>query len=245
VVCEASGGFSAGVSNDDDIIGQILLAKSKIVSECLHDAELKISGVKVHEATDAQVGKVYLGQQLAFFGRYEQGGRARISLKGRMTGEDRTYTTEFDFPDIATDHPEIERLWALNRVEELEYLADTGRLDARESQFAVRDLGVQYQIVTDETSMVVLCDEAFAERSIERRNAERTKLEREARARRATQPIQRRRADESKPMFNRNAPSTKGRSVGGGAFDPVTAGIALGAAMLAGAAVRRGNRRRK
>ena len=108
----------------------------------------------------------------------------------------------------------------------------------------MRDLGVQYQIVTDETSMVVLSDEAFAERGIDRRNAERTKTEREARARRATQPIQRRRADEGKPMFDKPAPSSNGWSVGGGAFDPFTVGLAVGAAALAGLAARRGKRRK-
>ena len=36
-ICESSGGFYAGVSNDDDLVGQILLAKSKVAYEALHD----------------------------------------------------------------------------------------------------------------------------------------------------------------------------------------------------------------
>src|SRR4029079_18998849 len=52
VISEASGGFSAGVSNDDDILGQVLLAKSKITSEALHDAAFSIRGVKVSDATE-------------------------------------------------------------------------------------------------------------------------------------------------------------------------------------------------
>ena len=104
VVCEASGGFYAGVSNADDIVGQIVLAKSKVLHECMHDAKLEISGVKVFDTTDSFRGKVYRGQQLVVFGRYERAGRARITLKGRITGEDRTYTTEFDFHEAAAAH---------------------------------------------------------------------------------------------------------------------------------------------
>jgi Ca-activated chloride channel family protein len=242
VICEATGGFSAGVSNDDDIIGQILLAKSKIVYECLHHAELKISGVKVFDHTDEHLGKVYRGQQLVLFGRYEEGGTAKVALNGRMTGEDRTYTTEFDFPDSATDHPEIERLWALDRVEHLQYLADTGRMDAGESRTAVQDLGVTYQLVTDETSMVVLSDESFDERGIERKNKERIEIERRALARRAenarngSHPIPSRRADRDRPMFTRPAPSSGGS--GGGALDPASLGLALGIVFLAGSVIR-------
>jgi len=247
VVCEASGGFYAGVSNADDIVGQIVLAKSKVLHECMHDAKLEISGVKVFDTTDSFRGKVYRGQQLVVFGRYERAGRARITLRGRITGEDRTYTTEFDFPEVDTDHPELERLWALDRVEHIEHLRNIGQSPAEEARTAIRDLGVAYQLVTDETSMVVLTDEAFAERGIERQNRLRTAREHDARTRRAErakpsgQPVRTRRVDEGKPMFDRSAPSTGGGS-GGGAFDPASVGIAVGCAYLAARALRRRRR---
>ena len=115
-ISEASGGFVAPVSNADDVVGQVLLAKSKIRHESLHDAQLKIRGVKVFDTTDEMVGKVYRGQQLTVFGRYTDSGPASVELIARLTGEDRTYATTFDFPEIDTDHPEIERLWALDRI---------------------------------------------------------------------------------------------------------------------------------
>jgi len=245
IVCEASGGFSAGVSNDDDIIGQIMLAKGKVLYECLHDAELEISGVKVFDALDGPIGKVYRGQQLVILGRYEEGGRATVTLKGSITGEDRVYATEFDFPDVDGDNPEIERLWALDRIEHLQHIADIGMLPAGESREAVCDLGVQYQLVTDETSMVILTDGAYEQRGIERKNAERTALEQEARQRRAQevsqtgQPARDRRVDRSNPMFSKPAPSSNG----GGALDPMTVGIVLGFAWLGRRAVGRSRRK--
>jgi Ca-activated chloride channel homolog len=265
VVCEASGGFYAGVSNEDDIVGQIMLAKGKILYECLHDAELEVSGVELFGMRDGRIGKVYRGQQLVIFGRYRRGGTARVTLKGRLTGRDRVYSTSFDFPEIDGEHPEIERLWALDQIEFLGYQTDVGRLHAEESEIAVLDLGLRYQIVTDETSMVILSDDTFAERGIERKNRERIATERKAGAQRIAaernrrapgadagkpqsagekgRPVNDHRADRAKPMFPGRAPSSGGGNQGGGAFDPATLGLSLAAAWLARGAFRR--RRRK
>jgi Ca-activated chloride channel homolog len=245
LVAEASGGFYAAMSNEDDLLGQLLLARGKITSEALHDATLKISGVKVFDGTDGAIGKIYRGQQLVLFGRYERGGRATVTLQARITGEDKTYTTTFDFPEVDTRHPELERLWALERVETLEALQQLGRLPAAEAEQGIRRLGVGYQLVTDHTSMVVLADESFQARGIERRNRERVALERQAQAARAAQPAPSHRVDQAQPMFNQPAPSVGGQSRGGGAFDPLGAGlaVAMSAVVLLGLRRRRDSRR--
>jgi Ca-activated chloride channel family protein len=198
--------------------------------------------VRVSDVTDEAIGKVYRGQQLVVMGRYDQGGPARVTLDARLTGQDKSYTTEFSFPETASDHPELERIWALDRIESLETQRDSGLADGAEVEAAIRDLGLDYQLVTDFTSMVVLSDQAFADRGIERRNGRRIGLERAAQARRAKAPAVSSRVDRSQPMFDRPAPSVrpKRRSGGGGAFDPVTVLIVAG---LGGAAVE--SRRRK
>lgn len=223
LVTETSGGFYAQVSNADDILGQILLAKSKITYECLHDAELKIKGVQTFDSTDGTLGKVYRGEQLVFFGRYDQGGEATVTLEARLTGEDKVYSTSFTFPEIDTDHPELERLWAVSRIEAVEAEYMRGSFDANEADAAVEDLGVAYQLVTDQTSMVVLSDEAFAKHGIDRRNQARVSTEREAQAKRRNAPPKNRRVDRDRPMFDWPSPSPGG----GGALDPVLALLML------------------
>ena len=239
-ITDASGGFWKPVSNSDDIIGEILLAKSKITHESLHDAQLKVSGVKVFDTTDEMIGKIYRGQQLVLFGRYEKGGKANLSLDARMTGEDKTYSTSFEFPDIDTDNPEIERLWALNRIETVEAKRDAGFLPESEARQAIVDMGLAYQLVTDHTSMVVLSDEGFSKRGIDRRNQRRTVLERQAQAVRSSQPPSNRRVDHASPMFKHRAPRPRGRG-GSGAIDPLTGTLALA---LAGWALATRRRRR-
>ncbi len=227
----ASGGFSAGVSNDDDIVGQILLAKSKITHEALHDVDLAISGVKVTDLSE-RPKKIYHGQQLVLFGRYEGGGKATVKLKARLTGEDKSYGTTFDFPATDTENPEIERLWALDQVEEIGARADAGLLPQAEARAAIRDLGLAYQLVTDHTSMVILSDSSFESRGIERRNRTRVAAERAAQALRGGQPIRSRQVDKS-PMFDRPSATLGGEGKsGGGAFGQLLAALATAVAGL-------------
>jgi Ca-activated chloride channel family protein len=166
--------------------------------------------------------------------------RAPVELQARLTGEDKTYATRFDFPNTDTQNPEIERLWALARTEQFGNLVDVGTMPADEAEQHIRALGLDYQLVTDYTSMVVLSDEAFAERGIERRNRVRIAREHQAQAQRAQQPVRDLRVDQHRPAFNRPAPS-----VGGGAIDPLTAGMALSLTGLAMPALlrRRSHRR--
>ncbi len=221
VIAESTGGFYASVSNADDIIGQILLAKSKITHECLHDANLNIRGVKVFDVTDPTIGKVYRGQQLVLFGRYDGGGEATVTLEARLTGEDKTYTTSFAFPEVDKENPELERLWAMNRIEAIESMQMVGALPPSEAETAIEDLGVAYQLVTDRTSMVVLSEEAFTHRGIDRANQRRMAREHQAQAARNVQPVRNHRVDRKRPMFQHPSPRPSGG--GGGAFDPFSA----------------------
>jgi Ca-activated chloride channel family protein len=223
VMADATGGFYAGVSNDDDIVGQILLAKSKIAFESLHDASFKFTGARVFDTTGDTPKKIYRGQQLVIFGRYEGEGRATVTLNAKLTGEDKTYTTTFDFPAVDTDNPEIERLWALAQIEQIQTREAIGQTPASESKDAVTRLGVNYQLVTDHTSMIVLDDTTFAKRGIERRNQTRLALESAARVVRAAQPAKNYQVDASQPTYSAPAPHVShgggGGGGGGGAFD--------------------------
>lgn len=215
-MADASGGFYAGVSNDDDIIGQILLAKSKIAYESLHDASFKFTGARVFDTTGDVPNKIYRGQQLVVFGRYEGAGKATVTLNAKLTGEDKTYTTNFEFPETDTDNPEIERLWALARIERIELLESIGQMPPSETKDAIQDLGVKYQLVTDHTSMIMLDDASFARRGIARENQKRVAAEHQAQAVRAAQPVKNYRVDTAQPTYSAPAPHVSHSSGGGG-----------------------------
>lgn len=220
LIAETSGGFYAAVSNEDDIVGQLLLAKSKVAHEALHGASFKFSGARVSETTGDTPNKVYRGQQLVIFGRYHGAGPAKVVLNARLTGEDKTYVTSFDFPEVDTDNPEIERLWAMAQIERIEQKQFLGLMPATEGDNAIEHLGVTYQLVTDQTSMVVLSDESYARRGLERRNQQRVATERAAQNVRATQTVRNYRVDAAQPTYSAPAPTLRNGGGGGGALDP-------------------------
>ncbi|EDY82993.1 Vault protein inter-alpha-trypsin [Verrucomicrobiia bacterium DG1235] len=229
LMCDASGGSYRAVSNSDDIIGEVMIAKNKIVYESMRHAEISIEGVNTHDVGDFKIGKIHYGDQLVLFGRYEQGGRARVSLKARINGQDEVFSTEIDFPELATAHPELERMWALDQVRKIQVNEMAGFVDAGEAKVAIRDIGVAYQIVTDETSMIALDDAGFARHGVERRNQER--VAREVQARQAyPNSSGAQRVDSAQPMYQKRSHSMSG---GGGALEPWVLGVvALGGLAL-------------
>ncbi|MFK7896402.1 MAG: VIT domain-containing protein [Myxococcota bacterium] len=235
-IAEATGGFHTQISNADDILGQILLAKSKVTHEALHGASLAVRGVDTSGETGEVIGKVYRGEQLVLFGRYHEAGKAKLRLEANLTGQDKTYETTLEFPEVDLQHPELERLWAMSMIEELEDRANAGRLEADEKREAIRGLGVDYQLVTDETSMIVLADAAFDRRGIDRANRDRVAKERAAQQARANAPIVNPRVDRSDPMFG-GSPAPRlgggGGSGGGGAIDPLLGVILVALGSLA------------
>lgn len=223
-ICDASDGFYSNVSNADDIVGKVLMAKEKIAYESLLNADVQIKGVRTSELTKDFSGKVFRGQQLAIFGRYHKGGEAQLQLDARKTSGELSFDTTVDFPEVSTSYPELERLWAMSKIEQIELLQSIGKLNTTETKNSIRDLGVKYQLVTDETSMIVMADEGFERHGIERNNKERIAREQAAQAERQSaraaaqasgQPVQNTRVDQ-KPMFDQNAPRISGG--GGGAF---------------------------
>ncbi len=214
-----SNGFALEVSNSDDIIGKILLAQSKVNFQSLHGARLDITGVKIADVTPKNIGSLYRGQQLVLFGHYFGSGPATVTLKGRISGEEKVYTTRFDFPDMAVDNPEIERLWAYSTIEILsQETEDFG--EQADLKNSIINLGTEYGLVTDYTSMVVVEEDVFQNLGIERRNQNRLQVENAAQQARSSYDVSRsRRVDANQPMFAHNSPSM---NVGAGALDPVS-----------------------
>lgn len=183
-----SGGFAMNVSESDDIVGRLIQAKAKILHECLHDVELTFHGEKVKNLTPARLGSLYMGQQLVVFGQYTGSGDVRVELKAKVSGEEQTWGCTAFLPDIDTDNPELERLWALSSIEDrMEVIREEGETNRLRED--VVDLATEYSLVTDYTSMVVLREDVMKTEGIERRNATRVARERQAQQTRAQTPV--------------------------------------------------------
>ncbi|MDH5325969.1 MAG: VIT and VWA domain-containing protein [Gammaproteobacteria bacterium] len=213
-VTKASGGFADNVSNSDDIVGKIILATSKMTHKAMHGMEVNIAGVKTADITPAQIGSLYRGQQLVLFGHYWGNGQAHVQIKSKISGQQKIYESRFPFPATANDNPEIERLWAFARIEDLnEEIQDFG--EKADIKQAIVDLATEFGLVTDYTSMVTMREESFTAHGIDRSNKRRVEMEHQAQQQRRQQTARSRRVDQQQPAFTAPRAGT-GRSSGGG-----------------------------
>ncbi len=212
---QASNGFAESISNSDDIVGKILSAAKKVSHQALHGVKLSIKGVRTADITPAEIGSLYRGQQLVLFGHYWGGGNAEVTLSGRISGQEKSYQSRFLFPHKANENPEIERLWAYSTIEaanrEIEEFGQKADLEQ-----AIIDLGVEYGLVTKHTSMVVLSEEMYAKRGVQRTNHKRLEVEHLAQQQRSQRAPLSRRVDNQEPMYSSNRPTHQGA----GAIDP-------------------------
>ena len=213
---EVSNGFAVSVSNSDDISGKIKEFTSKVTHQAMHDVELDIRGIKTADMTPDKITSLYRGEQLVVFGHYWGSGEANVDLKAKVSGENKSYKTRFEFPKNDTRNPEIERLWAYAKIQDLKKQIDYLGSDA-DFKSAVIDIAVENSLVTDYTSMIVMRDEQFEKHGIERKNKDRVAKEQAAKKQRAAAPVQSNRVDNSQPAFN----SKRSSHGGGGAFNPL------------------------
>ena len=213
---EVSNGFALETSNSDDISGQLIQATAKIRHAALHDVKLTIDGLKVADLTPEKIGSLYHGEQLQVLGHYWGSKEARVGLSGKVAGKEVDYKTSFSMPEQSDLNPELERIWAYATIENLQSKMDYFGADT-DTEDAISDLAVEYGLVTDYTSMIVVRDEVFAAQGIKRSNRDRVAAERVAQQARAQQAPQQRRVDQAQPMYQKKRPSTGGGGSGGGA----------------------------
>ena len=226
-LAEESGGFSLDVSNRDDLYGRIMQAKTKLGREALHGVKFELDGARVAELSHQRLPAAYFGQQIVMFGRYLEPGETTLRLRAKISGEKKAWETRITLPEHDETYPEIERLWALERIRELQRMIDDGG-DRSELRESIVDLGTGYSIVSDHTSMIVVNEDRFEELGIERRNRDRVVGERVAREARRQNAVRPTRADASQPMFGQNRAldhSGGGAGAAGPAFFGLLAGL--------------------
>ncbi|MEI6897993.1 MAG: VIT and VWA domain-containing protein [Psychromonas sp.] len=222
-----SNGFAISVSNSDDIVGQLMQATSKLTHQAFHDIEVEFSGIKTKDITPGKIASLYRGQQLIIMGHYWGDGLAHVTVKGKISGQNKSYKTRFNFPNESTLNPEIERLWAYSRIEELENDMDYFGHDSDTEQ-AITDLAIDYGLVTNYTSLIVMRDEQFSHYNIVRNNQKRVSNEHENQQRRQVAVIKNNRVDRQQPMYK--TPVANHSSGGGGGsfgFGTILFGLSL------------------
>ncbi len=185
-LAEDSGGLAAFISGGDDFKRQAKAFRRKLMRPAISDLTIKYSGISVTDQSPALVPNLYFGAPVRVYGRYSGKGEAQVTLSGQIQGRVFEKTVALSFPAQDTANPEIERMWARKRIDQMLKKADRG--DSRSAVIdEVIQLGETFSIVTEYTSFLVLENDAEYRRwKIDRRNQARLQRDRLAQAQRAT-----------------------------------------------------------
>ena len=183
-MAEDSGGLAAFISRGDDFKRQAQGFRRKLMRPVASDLAIDFGNIRVYDVEPQRLPNLYHGAPVRIYGRYSGQGDADLALKANVRGVELSQTSQLHFPDADPNNPEIERMWALKRVDRL--LKDADRTGSRKqvTDEIVR-LGEDFSIVTEYTSFLVLENDAEYRRwKIERRNTDRLARDRAAQARR-------------------------------------------------------------
>lgn len=162
-ITEATRAFSQYVLPEEDLEVKLSNFFTKIKEPALANPKLTFPGdVRVSGMYPSPLPDLFKGGQLVLLGRYSGSGDATATLQGMINGETRKFDYKINFPDKATDHDFIPRLWATRRIG---YLLDENRLhgENKELREEITDLARKYGIVTPYTAYLIVEDEARRE----------------------------------------------------------------------------------
>jgi Ca-activated chloride channel family protein len=265
-LAEDSGGLAAFVSREDNFARQAQAFRRKLLRPAASNLKITLDGADAYDLEPRKLPGLYYGMPVRLYGRYRKAGPVGVRIQADVGGEHLDRTVQAEIPEKA-ENPEIERMWAWHRVQSL--LKEADRAGDRNAVIAdVVRLGEGYSIASEYTSFLVLENDGEYKRwQIERKNAAR--IEHDRRGQGTVQAeLERLRAKaadglgpvEPKPEAAPAAPLAAQRLTGipaaaptrstrhdvdmggGGALDPLTAGLAV---LLTGCGLARSRRQRR
>ena len=186
-VAEDSGGLAAFLSRGDNYAQAAKAFRRKLMRPAAENLILSIDGLTTYDVEPKTLPNLYHGMPIRIYGRYRGDGKAAVKFTGDLRGKAFQSGDTMAFPARDDGNPEIERMWALKRVDTLQKQAD--RTDRRTDVIPeIIRLGETYSIVTEYTSFLVLENDAEYQRwQIERKNERRMGRDRSAQREREAQ----------------------------------------------------------
>ena len=173
-MAEDAGGLAAFLSQGDNFGRQAKAFRRKLTRPAATNVKIDLSGVEVYDQEPRQLPNLYHGMPVRLFGRYRGEGNVEVRVQAEINGAPIDQAVPVQFPGNEAANPEIERMWAWQKVDRL--LKEADRVGARSSVMdEIVRLGETYSIVTEYTSFLVLENDAEYQRwNIERKNLLRT-----------------------------------------------------------------------
>lgn len=188
-MAEGAGGLAAFVSMEDDFARQAQMFRRKLMRPVATDVSIEVTGVELSNVTPEKLPDLFYGAPLRLFGRYKSAGNAEVTIRANVMGQPTTQTVAINLPEVNNSNPEIERMWALEQVQQrMGLIRQNG--ESPELVQGIVGLCEGYSIVSEYASFIVLENDSEYQRwSIERRNLNRVQRD-EAASQKLQQELQ-------------------------------------------------------
>ena len=178
-LAQKAGGISDFISEGDDFERAAAAFRRKLLRPAATNVKFTFEGVEVYDLEPEELPNLFHGAPLRLYGRYKKGGAGSVTFRGDVLGQEVEQSVEVQLPEETADNPEIERMWAYRRVEQL---MRAGRLETRMDTHEIIRLCEEYSIISQYASFIVLENDAEYQRwKIKRRNANRIVRDRSGR----------------------------------------------------------------
>lgn len=180
-IANDSGGLAAFLSREDDFTRQAAAFRRKLLRPAATDLKIDLAGADVYDVEPQKLPNLYYGMPVRVYGRYKKAGNATVNVSANVAGKPLSQSLTVDLPKQDENNPEIERMWAWNRIDRLQKDADAKGAGRDAVTPEIVRLGEGYSIVTEYTSFLVLENDAEFQRwKIDRKNVLRVARDRAA-----------------------------------------------------------------
>ena len=177
-MAQDSGGLAAFVSRGSNYKRLADAFRRKLMHPAATDVRVSFTDGQVYDIEPKVLPNLYHGSPIRLYGRYKSDGETTIKLDADIRGVELAKKKTVTLPRENADNPEIERMWAWKRIDQLQKVAD--RTNGRASVVdEIVSLGENYSIVTEYTSFLVLENDGEYKRwKIDRTNKRRVTRDR-------------------------------------------------------------------
>jgi len=160
-LAQRTGGTVEFIHPGERIDEKVVAQFSRAVAARVTDVSLSFQGLEVGEFAPPEAPPLVDGEPWVLFARYGQPGRGTVEIRGSLRGEPFLLRVPLELP-AWSERPHLPRLWAAERIRDLEVAVLTGRR-AEAMKERITQLAVEHQIASRYTSFVVV-EQRFGER---------------------------------------------------------------------------------
>lgn len=150
-MAEAGRGTYTNIGEGSEVVAKMTALLDRLAVPAMHDITVRIAGAAL-DITPRTLPDLYAGEPLVLLAKGDHA-QGRLIVSG-MIGE-RNWTQTVDIAQAA-ESPAIARLWANRRIADTEAQRWSGQIDDETADAQIAQLGLDYDLVTTQTSLVAV-----------------------------------------------------------------------------------------